>query len=262
MGEVLADHFGRRPILLRPLLIAAEQGFGAEMKRIFNSMLTEALGLGSIYDRAFITSTLDLSADGVLSGVRELKTFGIFDDGISELMGFTRDEAAQVLAACGLSSHLPDIIQAYSDRRIGSAERSSPWDVLGFCRLAQALGQIELMGFWADAADKKEMRFVHDFVDRIESAGDADGVLVEMLRSLAAGESAAVKLPKRFELPVDGESPPLDQALLRLLMTGWLAIDKTGRLPDDRALLRIPNEEVREVFVDALECPLRRGNPD
>ena len=124
----------------------------------------------------------------------------------------------------------------YDGYRFGYADVYCPWDVINYAKKLLADPQAKPQAFWINTSGND---LVKDFVD------DADATTQDEIERLVAGE--AIEKHVRLELTYPEIRKSMDNLWSVLFTTGYLTHE--GQTEDGRYRLRIPNREVREVFI-------------
>ncbi|MBQ1426280.1 MAG: AAA family ATPase, partial [Succinivibrionaceae bacterium] len=135
-------HHGIKPILLIdeydvPIAKAAHNGYYREMIDIISPFLSNALKTNMDLGRAVLTGCLRAAKESIFTGLNNLFVCSILDSGdddISSGIGFTKEEAEEVLSYYGLTDYYGLVGDNYDGYYFGDVHMYCPWDVMSFCR--------------------------------------------------------------------------------------------------------------------------------
>lgn len=106
---------------------------------------------------------------------------------------------------------------------------------MNFCNASVRSGRPKLDNFWINTSS-------NDLLG--EFLADADEKHLELMKAMLGGQSVPAELHEDFSFAEIDAGHTSEMLMSLLCMTGYLT--KAGETPDGRALLRIPNTEVRE----------------
>ena len=241
LSFLLFQHYGRKTILLIdeydvPLDKAYHRGYYDRMVDLIRSLFGQALKTNDYLHFAVLTGCLRISKESIFTGLNNFDVNSIVDAWHDEHFGFTNDEVYQLLTAYGLEEHFSETREWYDGYRFGNADIYCPWDVVNFAKKLLSDPQAEPQAFWINTSSND---LVKDFVE------DADKTTQDEIERLIAGETIEKKV--RLELTYAEIRESIDNLWSVLLTTGYLT--HAGKTPEGSYKLKIPNREVREVFV-------------
>lgn len=80
----------------------------------------------------FLTGILRVAKESIFSGMNNLKTNSILDDGYSEYFGFTAGEVKALLHYYGEDNKFPEVCSWYDGYLFGKTEIFNPWSVINY----------------------------------------------------------------------------------------------------------------------------------
>ena len=245
-----------------PFVKAAELGYSEAMVNLIRAFLGPVLKVPSEGQsdatasvcKVILTGCLPVKMESVFAGIADfdVNTVVSDDEALSGLMGFDEAEVKALLTYYGLSARMVDVRQRYDGYRLAGRAVYCPRDVLNFAYKVMRSGDPAHYlpeNNWADVSS-------NDVIDEflgVLSSQDADRI--EML---AAGGDADITIHEAF---TDGDSAQYEPRdfWTRLLFSGYLTVVK--RLPHRNTYrVMIPNEEIREVFIDRVKTRCSRAN--
>ena len=159
----------------------------------------------------------------------------ITDARFDEQFGFTEEEVRKLLAFYHLESHLSEIKNWYDGYRFGNADIFCPWDVIGHVDRLMEDPEAEPQPYWINTSGND---LVKRFIDK------ADKTTRDEIERLMTGGTIEKEI--RMELTYEEIDRSIDNLWSVLFTTGYLTLE--GEPEYGICRLRIPNEEVREVF--------------
>ncbi len=242
LSELLEKHHGRKAVLLIdeydvPLARAHAGGYYDQMVSLIRSLLGAALKTNTSLEFAVLTGCLRISKESIFTGLNNLKVRSISDVRSAEYFGFTDAEVRDLLGYYGYLDSYAPAKKWYDGYRFGNKEIYCPWDVLNYCDALLDSPAAQPENYWINTSS-------NDAIRRFVALAD-DWTRNEIER-LVSGETIEKKI--REDLTYADIYDNIDNLWSLLYMTGYLTAQ--GRTDDGRLRLRIPNLEVRDVFLN------------
>ncbi len=241
LSQLLYQHYGQKTVLLIdeydvPLDKAFHHGYYREMVALIRGLFGQALKTNEYLQFAVLTGCLRVAKESIFTGLNNFDVNSIVDARYDEHFGFTNQEVLQLLSDYGLDEHAAEMKAWYDGYRFGYADVYCPWDVINYAKKLLADPKARPQAFWINTSGND---LVKDFVDV------ADATTQDEIERLVAGEAVEKKV--RLELTYPEIKESIDNLWSVLFTTGYLTY--TEQTEDGSYKLRIPNREVREVFV-------------
>ena len=241
LTAALEKHYGQETILLIdeydvPLDKAYVNGYYREMLDVIRGMFDAALKTNSSLQFAVLTGCLRVSKESIFTGLNNMKVHSISDVRFDEYFGFTDAEVREMLSAYKLDVHYEDMRAWYDGYRFGGQYVYCPWDVINYCYDLRADPECAPKAYWINTSGNDMVRMLID-----ESA---DGAAQMDIEQLIAGETITKSLNEQLTHSEIREN--IDNIWSFLYMTGYLTV--TERPSGSLYSLRIPNQEVREIY--------------
>ena len=241
LTELLYKHYRQKAILLIdeydvPLDKAFVHGYYEEMVALLRGLFGQALKTNDYLQFAVLTGYLRVSKESIFTGLNNLKVLSILDPRFDEAFGFTDDEVRLLLRDFGLSAQYEATKAWYDGYRFGDADVYCPWDVINHVDLLCSKPDARPQAYWINTSGNE---MVKRFVDK------ADKTTQDEIERLIAGD--AIEKAVHMELTYNEIDKSIDNLWSVLFTTGYLTQD--GETEDGRYKLKIPNREVREVFI-------------
>ncbi len=240
LSSMLYQHHGKKAIILIdeydvPLDKAFQNGYYQEMVSLIRALMNGALKTNDALQFAVLTGCLRISKESIFTGLNNFKMLSIADTRFDEQFGFTETEVSELLSFYHLESHMEEMKRWYDGYRFGNADVYCPWDVINHVDLLKADPIAAPQSYWINSSGNS---LVKRFIDK------ADKTTQKEIERLIAGESIDKAI--RLELTYDELDDSIDNLWSVLFTTGYLT--QNGRAQDGIYKLRIPNEEVRDIF--------------
>ncbi len=240
LSQLLYRHFGKKVIVLIdeydvPLDKAFQHGYYRQMAALIRGLFGQVLKTNDSLQFAVLTGCLRVSKESIFTGLNNFKVLSITDARFDEQFGFTEKEVRKLLAFYHLESHLSEIKNWYDGYRFGNADIFCPWDVIGHVDRLMEDPEAEPQPYWINTSGND---LVKRFIDK------ADKTTRDEIERLMTGGTIEKEI--RMELTYEEIDRSIDNLWSVLFTTGYLTLE--GEPEHGICRLRIPNEEVREVF--------------
>ena len=241
LSFLLYQHYGQKTVLLIdeydvPLDKAYHYGYYREMVALIRGLFGQALKTNEYLQFAVLTGCLRVAKESIFTGLNNFDVNSIVDARYDEHFGFTNQEVLQLLSDYGLDEHAAEMKAWYDGYRFGYADVYCPWDVINYAKKLLADPKARPQAFWINTSGND---LVKDFVDV------ADATTQDEIERLVAGEAVEKKV--RLELTYPEVRESIDNLWSVLFTTGYLTY--TEQTEDGSYRLKIPNREVREVYI-------------
>ena len=240
--------YGKQVILLIdeydvPLAKARESRdpeYYRQMLDVIRGILSITLKTNEYLKFAVVTGCLQISKESIFTGVNNFSCYSVTSKKFSSYFGFTRDEVFNMLEEFGMSEKLGLIQEWYDGYIFGDTEVFCPWDVVKYMLSVIDGSGEEPQNFWANTSSNN---ILDEFVG--QTAFDVSDKLEILLNGGTITEDISE------ELTYDHVSDSEKNYWSTLLMTGYISkADKA--ISKRRVSLRIPNQEISGLFVNAV----------
>ena len=256
LTNLLYKHHKICPILLIdeydvPVAKAAHFGYYREMINVVGQLLANGLKGNTNMKKAVLTGCLRAAKESIFTGLNNLFVCSILDSGdddISSGIGFTKEEAEEVLSYYGLTDYYGLVGDNYDGYYFGDVHMYCPWDVMSFCRgNYKAVGKenknITAGNYWINTSGND---VIEEFMGFIEPKD------VDLMQELLDGKSITAEVRATLCYG-DLQNHDINDFWTLLLYTGYLTFDPTYRSSKKNEYsLYIPNEEIRDCFRDKI----------
>ena len=240
LSQLLHKHYGKKVIILIdeydvPLDKAFQHGYYKKMTALLRGLFGAALKTNESLQFAVLTGCLRVSRESIFTGLNNFKVLSITDARFDEHFGFTEKDVVEILETYQLNAHLSEMKKWYDGYRFGTADIYCPWDVINHVDRLLGEPDAEPQAYWINSSGNN---LVKRFIDK------ADKTTRDELERLVSGGTIDKEI--RLELTYDEIDNSIDNLWSVLFTTGYLT--QAGKQDRGVYRLKIPNEEIREVF--------------
>lgn len=244
LSRLLSVHYDKRVILLIdeydvPLDKAFNNGYYDQMIRVMRNLFDNALKTNDFLEFAVLTGCLRISKESIFTGLNNLKCHTISDTRFDEFFGFVEDDVIKILSDYDLSNKYVQVKKWYDGYRFGDVDVYCPWDVLNYCDEASNNQNAIAKNYWANTSSNELVRRL------LRNSGQT---VRDDVEKLISGESVYKKVKE--DLTYNEIDTSNENVWSVLYSTGYLT-NKTD-FSDDKMALVIPNEEIRNIFIDCI----------
>ncbi|MCU6696704.1 AAA family ATPase [Laedolimicola ammoniilytica] len=243
----IMEAYYQKPVILLldeydvPVAKASSNGYYEQMLEVIKTMMSTALKDNSCLRFAVITGCLKIAKESIFTGTNNLVSDTIGTSGLNEYFGFTQKDVDRLLEDAGANSQAENIKVWYDGYRFGNFEVYCPWDVMNYLRDFQQNPEARPVSYWKNTSDNAIIRSFIDY---------AGGAITKKLETLLSGGYILQHIDEN--LTYDYLHSSEDNLWSVLYLTGYLTglreEELPGVVPDGMTALRIPNEEIREIF--------------
>lgn len=137
LSLLLHKHYGRECIIIideydTPIQQGHTCNFYPEIVNFMRNFFSGGLKDNPHLAFGFLTGILRVAKESIFSGMNNLKTFSILDDGYSSYFGFTEKEVKDMLRYYGKDDKYNELSEWYDGYRFGNTEIFNPWSVINY----------------------------------------------------------------------------------------------------------------------------------
>ena len=245
LSLLLEKHYGQKVILLIdeydvPLDKAFQKGYYDEMVNLIRSLFDNGLKTNDSLYFAVLTGCLRISKESIFTGLNNPKVHTISDVRYDEYFGFTNADVDELLEFYGLSAYKDTMKDWYDGYRFGDTDVYCPWDVINYCDELLADPGAEPENYWANTSG-------NDLIRRLlKKANQSTKNDIEQLIN-----GGTIIKSIRQELTYREVEESIDNIWSVLYSTGYLTCRR--RVPGKKMKLALPNQEVRELFIELVK---------
>lgn len=239
LSLLLHKHYGRECIIIideydTPIQQGHTCNFYPEIVNFMRNFFSGGLKDNPHLAFGFLTGILCVAKESIFSGMNNLKTYSILDDGYSSYFGFTEKEVKDMLRYYGKDDKYNELSEWYDGYRFGNTEIFNPWSVINYISdncfpkaFWQSTGSNEIIG---------------------EIIQTATPEISEDLYKLLCGEKIAAYIDTGVIYPEVQNNPYSIYSFL--LVAGYLKIANIYPQSDGNFMcdVAIPNKEITFVY--------------
>lgn len=137
LSLLLHKHYGRECIIIideydAPIQQGHTCNFYPEIVNFMRNFFSGGLKDNPHLAFGFLTGILRVAKESIFSGMNNLKTYSILDDGYSSYFGFTEKEVKDMLRYYGKDDKYNELSEWYDGYRFGNTEIFNPWSVINY----------------------------------------------------------------------------------------------------------------------------------
>lgn len=182
----------------------------------------------------FLTGILRVAKESIFSGMNNLKTYSILDDGYSSYFGFTEKEVKDMLRYYGKDDKYNELSEWYDGYRFGNTEIFNPWSVINYIS-----DNCFPKAFWQSTGS-------NEIIGEIIQAATPE--ITKGLYKLLCGEKIAAYIDTGVIYPEVQNNPYSIYSFL--LVAGYLKVANIYPQSDGNFMcdVAIPNKEITFVY--------------
>lgn len=235
--EMIQAYYGQPVILLldeydAPIQYAWDQGYYDQCIGFMRQFLSSALKTNRALDFAVLTGVLRVAKESIFSGLNNLSVCSVLSRKYSNILGFTPAETVAMAEDLGVEKKLPELRQWYDGYRFGTDDIYNPWSVINYMD-----NECTPMPYWVHTSGNYILK---------QLLSHADCLRIKELQGLLEGKTVTVSLNET--VMYDQIEKDASALYTLLLTTGYLTIESVSPTTYNRYSLRIPNEEIKQVY--------------
>lgn len=235
--EMIQAYYGQPVILLldeydAPIQYAWDHGYYDQCIGFMRQFLSSALKTNRALNFAVLTGVLRVAKESIFSGLNNLSVCSVLSRKYSNILGFTPEETAAMAKDLGVEKKLPELRQWYDGYRFGTDDIYNPWSVINYMD-----NECTPMPYWVHTSGNYILK---------QLLSHADCLRIKELQGLLDGKTVTVSLNET--VMYDQIEKDASALYTLLLTTGYLTIESASPTTYNRYSLRIPNEEIKQVY--------------
>ena len=234
--KILEKYYQRKVMLFideydTPFIEAHVNGFYDKIKNGLASLLHNSLKTSNSLQYALLTGIQRVAKENIFSDLNNLVVCTVKDHTYDKYFGFNEQETKELLEYYDLKLN-EDVKQMYDGYHIGNQEIYNPWSIINYA------DSHELQPYWVNTSSSKMIKKAMIKKDQAFNQGYEKLVTKGYLQTL-------VHLDTSFF-----ESRTTSSLWGLFVNAGYLTIAKTISLRDRIYIIKIPNQEVQEEFMN------------
>lgn len=239
LSLLLHKHYGRECIIIideydTPIQQGHTCNFYPEIVNFMRNFFSGGLKDNPHLAFGFLTGILRVAKESIFSGMNNLKTYSILDDGYSSYFGFTEKEVKDMLRYYGKDDKYNELSEWYDGYRFGDTEIFNPWSVINYIS-----DNCFPKAFWQSTGS-------NDIIGEIVKTATPE--ITEDLYKLLCGEKIATYIDTGVIYPEVQNNPYSIYSFL--LVAGYLKVANIYPQSDGNFMcdVAIPNKEITFVY--------------
>ena len=234
--KILEKYYQRKVMLFideydTPFIEAHVNGFYVKIKNGLASLLHNSLKTSNSLQYALLTGIQRVAKENIFSDLNNLVVCTVKDHIYDKYFGFNEQEAKELLEYYDLKLN-DDVKQMYDGYHIGNQEIYNPWSIINYADTH------ELQPYWVNTSSNKMIKKAMIKKDQAFNQGYEKLVAKGYLQTLVHLETSFF------------ESRTTSSLWGLFVNAGYLTIAKTISLRDRIYIIKIPNQEVQEEFMN------------
>lgn len=239
LSLLLHKHYGRECIIIideydTPIQQGHTCNFYPEIVNFMRNFFSGGLKDNPHLAFGFLTGILRVAKESIFSGMNNLKTYSILDDGYSSYFGFTEKEVKDILRYYGKDDKYNELSEWYDGYRFGNTEIFNPWSVINYIS-----DNCFPKAFWQSTGS-------NEIIGEIIQAATPE--ITKDLYKLLCGEKIAAYIDTGVIYPEVQNNPYSIYSFL--LVAGYLKVANIYPQSDGNFMcdVAIPNKEITFVY--------------
>lgn len=239
LSLLLHKHYGRECIIIideydTPIQQGHTCNFYPEIVNFMRNFFSGGLKDNPHLAFGFLTGILRVAKESIFSGMNNLKTYSILDDGYSSYFGFTEKEVKDMLRYYGKDNKYNELSEWYDGYRFGDTEIFNPWSVINYIS-----DNCFPKAFWQSTGS-------NDIIGEIVKTATPE--ITEDLYKLLCGEKITTYIDTGVIYPEVQNNPYSIYSFL--LVAGYLKVANIYPQSDGNFMcdVAIPNKEITFVY--------------
>lgn len=239
LSLLLHKHYGRECIIIideydTPIQQGHTCNFYPEIVNFMRNFFSGGLKDNPHLAFGFLTGILRVAKESIFSGMNNLKTYSILDDGYSSYFGFTEKEVKDMLRYYGKDDKYNELSEWYDGYRFGNTEIFNPWSVINYIS-----DNCFPKAFWQSTGS-------NEIIGEIIQAATPE--ITKDLYKLLCGEKIAAYIDTGVIYPEVPNNPYSIYSFL--LVAGYLKVANIYPQSDGNFMcdVAIPNKEITFVY--------------
>ena len=246
LSRLLYTYYKQKAIILIdeydvPLDKANSNGYYQQMLKLLRAVFSSSLKDNPNVIKGILTGCLRVSKESIFTGLNNLFVYSLASDEYSDAFGFTEKEVRKLLSDAGLDDKSDEIREWYDGYRIGKIDIYASWDVLSYVKDHIANPDVLPKNYWANTSSNEIIQRIIEITNASISSEYAD---------LINGKVIQKKINENLTYSELYNSEENFWSLL--FETGYVTL--AGPYNENGyTLLRLPNEEVKRLFISSSE---------
>ena len=241
LSQCLYQHHGQKVYILideydTPLNKAyGNKEYLDSMVAFMRNLFSSALKDNNYLEKGVLTGILRVSKDSMLSGLNNLKTYTILDQGYSSYFGLSEVEVQDLFTKQNHSASMEEVKSWYNGYRVGNLVMYNPWSIIS-CLSEE--GRFDV--YWVNTGN-------NNLIEQKVLTSHSD--IKEQFEQLMCGESLDISINKHLAFDILDKDETSFWSLL--LFAGYLTFETSSLSAYTNVYdcsVRVPNYEIWRLY--------------
>lgn len=227
-----------------PIQTGYLNGYYKQIVGFIKNLFGNALKTNDNIKFAVMTGVLRVSKESIFSDLNNVKVYSIMDSHYDEYFGFSEKETRTMLNEFNMEL-TPEVKNMYDGYLYGNQEIYNPWSIINY------VSDKRLLPFWVNTGGNELIRKI---INQTE-----EPIKVE-IEKLIEGKSLQCDYNEKITFLDLDEINSINNILNFLLVSGYLTITKNSNILNNEIEVKIPNKEVKSVYLQIIKTWFEEQN--
>ena len=227
-----------------PIQAGYLNGYYKQIVGFIKNLFGNALKTNDNIKFAVMTGVLRVSKESIFSDLNNVKVYSIIDSPYDEYFGFSEEETRAMLNEFNMEL-TPEVKDMYDGYLYGNQEIYNPWSIINY------VSDKRLLPFWVNTGGNELIRKI---INQTE-----EPIKVE-IEKLIEGQSIQCDYNEKITFLDLNEANSINNILNFLLVSGYLTITKNSNILNNQIEVKIPNKEVKSVYLQIIKTWFEEQN--
>lgn len=227
-----------------PIQTGYLNGYYKQIVGFIKNLFGNALKTNDNIKFAVMTGVLRVSKESIFSDLNNVKVYSIIDSPYDEYFGFSEEETRVMLNEFNMEL-TPEVKDMYDGYLYGNQEIYNPWSIINY------VSDKRLLPFWVNTGGNELIRKI---INQTE-----EPIKVE-IEKLIEGQSIQCDYNEKITFLDLNEAKSINNILNFLLVSGYLTITKNSNILNNQIEVKIPNKEVKSVYLQIIKTWFEEQN--
>ena len=250
LSYAMYQYYKERVILLIdeydvPIQHGYLNGYYSQIINFIKNLLGNALKTNDNIKFAVMTGVLRVSKESIFSDLNNVKVYSILDNIYDEYFGFSSEETRTLLKEFNMEL-MPEVKNMYDGYLYGNKEIYNPWSIINYAN------DKKLLPYWVNTGGNE---LIKKIINQTE-----EPIKIE-IEKLIEGKKIQCDYNEKITFLDLNEKNSINNLLNFLLVSGYLTITKNSNLEKNQIEVKIPNNEVRSVYIQIIKSWFEEQSP-
>lgn len=212
-------------------------GYYSKIISFIKNLFGNTLKTNNSIKFAVMTGVLRVSKESIFSDLNNVKVHSILDNLYDEYFGFSEEETRKLLKEFDMEL-TPEVKKMYDGYLYGNKEIYNPWSIINY-----AVDK-KLLPYWVNTGGNE---LIKQIINKTE-----EPIKIE-IEKLIEGKCIKCDYNEKITFLDLNEANSITNILNFLLISGYLTITKNSNLLKNEIEVKIPNNEIKSVYIQAIK---------